>query len=65
MPNTHSRSTPSSPGKQKIQTEADAKSMSVSGKSAESHKSSHDQKSHNKAGSNEGAGGGKKQERNH
>ncbi|TCS35770.1 hypothetical protein EDC30_10969 [Paucimonas lemoignei] len=65
MPTSHSRSTPSSPGKQKVQTEADAQSMNLSGKPAQTRKSSHDQKSHNKAGSNEGAGGGKKQERDH
>lgn len=65
MPTSHTRSTPSSPGKQKVQTEADAKSMSVSGKPAESRKSSHDAKSHTKAGTLEGAGGGKKRERDH
>lgn len=65
MPTTHTKSTPHSPGKQQVQTEADAKSMSVSGKSAESHKSSHNAKSHTKAGTDSGAGGGKKQERNH
>lgn len=65
MPTSHTRSTPSSPGKQKVQTEADAKSMSVSGKPAESRKSSQDTKSHTKAGTLDGAGGGKKQERGH
>jgi hypothetical protein len=44
-------------------TEADAKS--VDGQSGKSHKSSHDAKSHIKAGTNRGAGGGKKQERHH
>jgi hypothetical protein len=44
-------------------TEADAKS--VDGKSGNSHKSSHNAKSHVKAGSGQGAGGGKKQERHH
>ncbi len=44
-------------------TEADMKS--VDGKSGQSEKSSHDAKSHTKANSNEGAGGGKKRERNH
>lgn len=47
----------------KTATEADAKS--VDGKSGRSNKSSHDAKSHIKAGSNRGAGGGKKQERHH
>jgi hypothetical protein len=44
-------------------TEADAKS--VDGQSGKSNKSSHDAKSHIKAGTNRGAGGGKKQERHH
>jgi hypothetical protein len=45
-------------------TEADAKS--VDGRSGQSsNQSSHDHKSHTKAGSHEGAGGGKKQERHH
>jgi hypothetical protein len=44
-------------------TEADAKS--VDGQSGQSNKTSHDAKSHTKAGSDQGAGGGKKQERNH
>lgn len=47
----------------KMATEADAKS--VDGQSGQSNKSSHDAKSHTKAGSNQGAGGGKKQERHH
>lgn len=63
MPTT--RSTPGSSGKQHVQTEADAKSLSGSGKSAQGDKSSHNAKSHTKAGSDTGAGGGKKQERNH
>jgi hypothetical protein len=46
-----------------IVTEADAKS--VDGKSGESNKTSHDDKSHTKAGTDQGAGGGKKQERHH
>lgn len=45
------------------QTEADAKS--VDGESGKSEKSSHDAKSHTKAGKDTGAGGGKKQERHH
>ena len=44
-------------------TEADAKS--VDGQSGQSNNSSHNAKSHTKAGSNKGAGGGKKQERHH
>lgn len=47
----------------KTATEADAKS--VDGKSGRSNKTSHDAKSHTKAGTNQGAGGGKKQERHH
>jgi hypothetical protein len=49
--------------KQDTTTEADAKS--VDGHSGQSNKSSHDAKSHTKANTNEGAGGGKKQERHH
>lgn len=44
-------------------TEADMKS--VDGKSGQSNKSSHDAMSHNKAGTHEGAGGGKKRDRDH
>jgi hypothetical protein len=44
-------------------TEADVKS--VDGKSGQGNQSSHDAKSHTKAGSGEGVGGGKKQERHH
>jgi hypothetical protein len=44
-------------------TEADAKS--VDGQSGQSNKSSRDAKSHTKAGTSQGAGGGKKQERHH
>lgn len=47
----------------KAVTEADAKS--VDGQSGRSNKSSENAKSHTKAGSNKGAGGGKKQERHH
>jgi len=49
------------PAKRLDKTEADVKS--VDGRSGQSNKSSHDQKSHTKAGTNTGAGGGKKQER--
>jgi hypothetical protein len=44
-------------------TEADKKS--VDGNAGQSKQSSHDEKSHNKAGTDQGAGGGKKQERHH
>lgn len=44
-------------------TEAEAKS--VDGRAGKSDKSSENSKSHTKANSNEGAGGGKKQERHH
>lgn len=47
----------------KMVTEADAKS--IDGRSGRSNKSSHDAKSHTKAGSSRGAGGGKKQQRHH
>jgi len=49
------------PAKRQDKTEADVKS--VDGRSGQSNQSSHDAKSHVKAGSNTGAGGGKKQER--
>lgn len=51
------------PAKKLNTTEADAKS--VDGRSGQSNKSSHDAKSHIKAGTNQGIGGGKKQERHH
>lgn len=44
-------------------TEADVKS--VDGKSGQSLKTSHNDKSHEKAGRETGAGGGKKQHRHH
>ena len=50
------------PGQQKQPTEADVR---AAGTQKEKNHSSHDAKSHTKAGSNEGAGGGKKQERKH
>lgn len=54
-------STPSNPPKKASPpTEADAKSVDGS-----SGKSSHDAKSHTKAGTNQGAGGGEKQARQH
>lgn len=46
-------------------TKTEAEMKSVDGQAGQSNKSSHDAKSHTKAGSNEGAGGGKKQERHH
>lgn len=49
------------PAKRLDKTEADV--QSVDGRSGQSNKSSHNQKSHVKAGSDTGAGGGKKQER--
>jgi len=55
----HSSKTPV----KKMATEADAKS--VDGQSGKSSQTSHDAKSHTKAGSKEGAGGGKKQQRHH
>jgi hypothetical protein len=51
------------PAQSKTKTEADAKS--VDGQSGKSSKSSHNEKSHTKAGTSTGAGGGKKQERQH
>lgn len=48
---------------QKMQTEADVKS--ADGNATQDDKSSHDAKSHTKAGKDTGAGGGKKQERKH
>jgi len=51
------------PAKRLDKTEADVKS--VDGRSGQGSKSSHDAKSHTKAGSDTGAGGGKKQERHH
>lgn len=44
-------------------TEAEARS--IDGRAGKDNKSSGDQKSHTKANSNEGAGGGKKQQRHH
>jgi hypothetical protein len=51
------------PAKGPVQTEADARS--VNARAGRGDKSSHDAKSHIKAGSDRGAGGGKKQERHH
>lgn len=44
-------------------TEAEA--QSIDGRAGKSKQSSENSKSHTKAGSNEGAGGGKKRERHH
>lgn len=43
----------------------EAEMQSVDGKAGQGKQSSHDEKSHSKAGSDQGAGGGKKQERHH
>lgn len=56
-------SSTNTPEQGKIKTEADAKS--IDGKSGKSNQTSHDAKSHVKAGSDQGSGGGKKQERHH
>ena len=64
---TNSKTPAASPstggGNKNSQTEADVKSSD--GQSGQSNKSSHDEKSHKKAGTVKGAGGGKKQERHH
>ena len=59
-PDTDSKKIPAG---EKNRTEADVKS--VDGRSGETNKSSHDEKSHKQAGTDSGAGGGKKQERHH
>lgn len=43
----------------------EAERQSIDGKAGQSSKSSHDNKSHTKAGQDTGAGGGKKRERHH
>jgi hypothetical protein len=63
MGTSHSTDTSNAPLKGHVQTEADAKS--VDGNAGKSQQSSHNDKSHTKAGSDDGAGGGKKQERHH
>lgn len=60
MANSQSQHNQSEP---KTKTEADMKS--VDQKSGQRQDGSHDAKSHTKAGSDQGAGGGKKQERHH
>lgn len=47
----------------KLATEADARS--IDGQSGKSSKTSHDAKGQTRAGSSQGAGGGKKQQRHH
>lgn len=54
---------PNSSATANTQTEADKKSLN--GLAEKDDKSSHDAKSHTKAGTDTGAGGGKKQERQH
>jgi hypothetical protein len=63
MDNAKTPQTPPTPQKKVASTEADAKS--VDGSSGQTNQTSHDAKSHTKAGTNQGAGGGKKQERHH
>lgn len=46
-------------------TKTEAETRSTDGNAGKSGQSSHDAKSHTKAGSDQGAGGGKKQERQH
>lgn len=60
MTNSHTQRTQSEPN---TKTEAEVKS--VDGKAGQQSQSSHDAKSHTKAGSSQGVGGGKKQERHH
>lgn len=62
MANTNT-GTPATPPQGHVQTEADAKS--IDGQSGKGNQSSHNEKSHTKAGADKGAGGGKKQERHH
>lgn len=46
-------------------TTTEAEDKSIDGRAGKSVDTSHDNKSHTKAGKNEGVGGGKKQERHH
>ena len=50
---------------QPANTKTEAEQRSVEQQAGKSTKSSHDQKSHLKAGTSQGAGGGKKRERDH
>lgn len=63
MSTSHDTDSKNLPASEKNRTEADVKS--VDGHSGETLESSHDEKSHKKAGTDTGAGGGKKQERHH
>ena len=63
MSTSHTTDSKNTPANDKNRTEADV--QSVDGQSGETKKSSHDEKSHKQAGSDHGAGGGKKQERHH
>ena len=60
MGNTHNTG-----NQQQANTKTEAEVKSKNAGTTQSDKSSHDHKSHTKAGTNEGAGGGKKQERHH
>lgn len=62
MPSTKTPLPKNTPRQEKLATEADVQSHRGQSQQPES---SHDAKSHTKAGSTEGAGGGKKQERKH
>jgi|GEM_PF-1959042 len=59
----HKSNTRNNHNQSNTRTEAEAKS--VDGRAGQSNKSSHDAMNHNKAGTHQGAGGGKKQERHH
>ncbi len=50
---------------QPANTKTEAQQRSVDQQAGQGTKGSHDQKSHLKAGTNQGAGGGKKRERDH
>ena len=63
MSSNHANDPKKMPAEEDSKTEADEKS--IDGQSGESNQSSHDEKSHKKAGTDTGAGGGKKQERHH
>jgi hypothetical protein len=60
MTNSNTQRTQSEPN-----TKTEAELKSVDGQAGQGNQSSHDAKSHSKAGSDQGAGGGKKQERHH
>jgi hypothetical protein len=53
------------PGNRSESMKTEAEVKSVGGRAGKNGKSSENAKSHTKANSNEGAGGGKKQERHH